>query len=310
MKKFIIVDGYAFIFRSFFAIKHSLTNSKGVPTNAILGFVQLFLRIKARLRPEFLLVVFDSGGKTFRDELYPHYKANRPPCPEALIPQFEIAKKALEAMDIPFVFSEGFEADDLIATYSRLAKEQGGIRTEILSFDKDLMQLIEDGVVEMYNETSGAYVKSADVVAKFGVKPSFIVDYLSLVGDSSDNVPGVSGIGPKNAGILINEFGTIEQIYAHLPNVRNKILLKRLEEGQETAFLSKKLVSLNSYANIKINNFQTFFSKNFDLLKLRHFLQEYELFSIINTLIRDYNLPHENPDKKPELAKQTQGDLF
>ena len=209
-KHLFLVDGYGFVFRAYHSLP-PLTSPDGTPVGAVYGFTNMLMKLKALVSAEnghSMLVVLDSGSKTFRNEIYSDYKANRPPAPDDLIPQFPIIPEAVEALGLPTSSLKGYEADDIIATYTKMAKEQG-LKVTIVSSDKDLMQLIDDDV-EMYDSMKDKRVSIEQVNEKFGVNPDKVLDVLSLMGDSSDNIPGVPGIGPKTAAELINRFGTLE----------------------------------------------------------------------------------------------------
>jgi DNA polymerase-1 len=284
-KKVVIVDGYGFIFRAFFSLADFKT-SKGEPVGAVYGFINMILKVLNSLNPEYLIVVFDSGKKTFRSDLYPEYKAHRKEAPDDLKPQFAIVREAVKAMNINFAQTDGFEADDIIATYSKIAEKEG-FGCIIVSSDKDLMQLTKDEIIEFYDPMKGKFVKEADVEAKFGVKPLQVRDFLSILGDASDNIPGIKGIGEKGASELLREFNTLEGIYDNLEKITKPRLKKLLEEGREMAFLSQKLASL--HFDVKVAPIEEFKLKPFNKSVLYDFLSRYELNSIIAKLVPEYS---------------------
>ena len=247
-KDVVIIDGYGFIFRAFFSLSDFKT-SKGEPVGAVYGFINMVLKVLNSLNPEYLIVVFDSGKKTFRSDIYPEYKAHRKEAPDDLKPQFSVVREAVRAMNINFAQTDGFEADDIIATYSKIAQNTG-FKCIIVSSDKDLMQLTKDGVVEFYDPMKAKFLKEADVEAKFGVKPHQVRDFLSILGDASDNIPGIKGIGEKGASELLCQFKTLQGIYQNLEKISKPRLKKLLEEGREIAFLSQKLASLCFDVNV------------------------------------------------------------
>src|SRR5215468_2154874 len=217
-----LVDGSGYIFRAYHALPPLTRKSDGLQLNAVLGFCNMLWKLlrdmKPEERPTHLAVVFDKSEKTFRTELYPQYKAHRPDPPDDLIPQFALIREAVHAFDIPCVEQGGFEADDLIATYARQASEVGATVT-IVASDKDLMQLIDDRVV-MYDTMKDRRIGRAEVIEKFGVPPEKVIDVQSLIGDSTDNVPGVPGIGVKTAAQLISEYGDLETLLKRASEIK------------------------------------------------------------------------------------------
>lgn len=205
-----LVDGSAYIFRAFHALP-PMTRADGTPVNAVYGFANMLTKLVEDSEADFLAVIFDTARKTFRSDIYPEYKAHRPPAPEELIPQFELIREATRAYSLPCLELEGFEADDLIATYARHAVEQG-FDVTIVSSDKDLMQLVGPGV-RMMDPMKNKFIGPDEVVDKFGVAPDRVVDVQALLGDSTDNVPGIKGIGEAPAAQLINEFGSLDALF-------------------------------------------------------------------------------------------------
>ena len=244
-----LIDGSGFIFRAFHALP-PLTRPDGTPVNAVLGFVNMVSKLVEETEADRLAVIFDAGRISFRNELYPAYKANRPEPPPELIPQFSIIRQATEAFSLPCIQHEGFEADDIIATYTRLALEAGAEVT-IVSSDKDLMQLIEDRV-SLYDGLKGRTFRVDAVREKFGVEPSRLGDLLALAGDSSDNVPGVPGIGPKTAAELLGRYGNLENLLAHCEEIKQPKRRQTLIENSESARLSRRLVQLRDDVPITI----------------------------------------------------------
>ena len=207
-----LIDGSGFIFRAYHALPPLTRKSDGLPVGAVSGFCNMLFKIiedqKGSNAPTHLVVVFDAKGKTFRSDIYPEYKMNRPPAPEDLVPQFPLTRDATRAFGLACIEQEGFEADDIMATLAIQARDAGGHVT-IVSSDKDLMQLVGNGV-EMYDAMKNKRIGSEQVVEKFGVGPNRVIDVQSLAGDSVDNVPGAPGIGIKTAALLINEYGIPE----------------------------------------------------------------------------------------------------
>ncbi len=245
-----LIDGSGFIFRAFHALP-PLTRSDGTPVNAVLGFVNMVTKLVEDTDADRVAVIFDAGRICFRNDIYPDYKANRPDPPPELVPQFALVREATQAYALPCIEHAGFEADDIIATYTRLALEAGAEVT-VVSSDKDLMQLIEDRVV-LYDGLKGVAIGDEAVRAKFGVGPGELGDLLALAGDSSDNVPGVPGIGVKTAAELINRFGDLESILAGAPEVKQPKRRQMLIEHAEDARLSRRLVELRKDVPVTVD---------------------------------------------------------
>ena len=242
-----LVDGSGYIFRAYHALPPLTRKSDGLQVNAVLGFCNMLWKLlrdmKPEERPTHLAVVFDKSEKTFRTEMYGEYKANRDSPPDDLIPQFPLIREAVHAFDIPCLEQAGFEADDLIATYARLACEAKATTT-IVSSDKDLMQLVGDTVV-MYDTMKDKRIGRAEVIEKFGVGPEKVIEVQSLIGDTSDNVPGVPGIGVKTAAQLIIEYGDLETLLARAGEIKQDKRRQTLIDNADKARLSKKLVTLD-----------------------------------------------------------------
>ncbi|MCL1562140.1 DNA polymerase I [Parasaccharibacter sp. TMW 2.1886] len=237
----VLVDGSGFIFRAFFAIP-PMSSPEGVPVNAVYGFTNMLSRLIKEHEGQPMAVIFDAGRKTFRNDIYPDYKAHRPEPPEDLRPQFDLIRQATDQFGIPAIELPGWEADDLLATYARLVVEQGGSCT-IISSDKDLMQLVRPGV-SLKDPMKQKPIGLAEVEAKFGVTPDKVVDVQALMGDSTDNVPGVPGIGPKGAAQLINEYGSLEAVLAAAPGMKPSKRRQNLIDHAEGARISRQLVLL------------------------------------------------------------------
>ena len=238
----ILIDGSGFIFRAFHALP-PMTREDGVPVNAVFGFTNMLAKLLREQVGTHIAVVFDAGRMTFRNRLYEDYKAHRPPPPDELVPQFALVREATDAFCVPAVELADWEADDLIASYARAAEEQGG-QVTIVSSDKDLMQLIRPGV-EMLDPIKQKPIGPAEVMEKFGVPPEKMRDVQALIGDSTDNVPGVPGIGPKRAAELINEFGDLETVLAAAPAMKPGKRRDILIESADKARLSRELVTLH-----------------------------------------------------------------
>ncbi|NEW86938.1 MULTISPECIES: DNA polymerase I [Rhodopseudomonas] len=249
-----LVDGSSYIFRAYHALPPLNRKSDGLQVNAVLGFCNMLWKLLRDMppenRPTHLAIIFDKSEVTFRNALYPEYKAHRPPAPDDLIPQFALIREAVRAFDLPCLEQSGFEADDLIATYVREACEAGATAT-IVSSDKDLMQLVTDCVV-MYDTMKDRRIGVPEVIEKFGVPPNKVVEVQALAGDSVDNVPGVPGIGIKTAAQLINEYGDLETLLARAPEIKQPKRREALIENAEKARISRKLVLLDDHVKLEV----------------------------------------------------------
>ncbi len=242
-----LVDGSGYIFRAYHQLP-PLTNRHGVPAGAVYGYTAMLWKLAKELHeadgPTHLAVILDKSGTTFRNALYDKYKANRPPPPEDLVPQFPLIREATRAFSLPCIEEQGFEADDIIASYTRAALERGWHVT-IVSSDKDLAQLIQPGV-DMLDTMKNERRADDYVMKKFGVAPEKLGDVLALMGDAVDNVPGVPGIGPKTAAKLINEYGTLDGVFAAVPGMKPSKMKENLIEHEGMARLSRQLVELHA----------------------------------------------------------------
>jgi DNA polymerase I len=249
-----LVDGSSYIFRAYHALPPINRRSDGLQLNAVLGFCNMLWKLLRDMspdeRPTHLAVVFDKSEKTFRTEMYPDYKAHRPDPPDDLRPQFKFIREAVQAFDLPCLEQDGFEADDLIATYVREACEAGATAT-IVSSDKDLMQLVTDCVV-MFDTMKDKKIGPAEVKEKFGVPPEKVIEVQALIGDSTDNVPGVPGIGVKTAAQLIGEYGDLETLLARTAEIKQEKRRQTLIDNAENARLSKKLVTLDDHVALDV----------------------------------------------------------
>ena len=248
MKNLFLIDGSGFIFRAFYALP-PLTNPQGIPINAVYGYCNMILNIYEKFKPEQMIVVFDTKKKTFRSDIYKEYKSNRTDPPEELIPQFSIIRDATDALQIPRLEIDGYEADDIIATYTKQAEEKG-VSVTIISSDKDLMQLVNKNT-KMYDSMKDKFIGVKEVKEKFGVEPSKIIDVQALAGDRIDNIPGVSGIGVKTAAELINNFNSLENVLAKVNEIKQPKRRQILIDEKDKALISKKLVTLKCNVDIK-----------------------------------------------------------
>ncbi len=280
-----LIDGSGFIFRAYFAMAYSgrgdMTNPDGVPVSAVFGFTQMLLKMLQDYHAPYMAVIFDAARANFRNDIYPAYKANRDETPDDLKPQFPLIREATEAFDLPAIELEGYEADDLIAAYTKEALAAGK-KVVIVSSDKDLMQLVRPGV-RMLDPMKGKWIEEEQVIEKFGVTPDKVVDVQSLAGDSVDNVPGVPGIGIKTAALLINEYGDLDTLLERASEIKQNKRREKLIEHAENARISKKLVKLdeNAPTPVPLGNLKT---HDPDKPELMNFLQKHAFNSIIKRL--------------------------
>ena len=238
MTRLVLIDAYGFLFRAYHALP-PLINPKGLPVGAICGFINMLLKSLSEHKATHWVVVCDTGKKTFREDIYPEYKANRGEPDEELIPQFALLQEALTAFNMPHLSIEGYEADDVIATLAH----HSHMDVTIISSDKDLMQLVSDKI-RMFDPVKNKYIDKQDVIEKFGVGPEKLLDCFALIGDTSDNIPGVPGIGPKTAALLINEFGSLENLLQNAHTIKQNKRRETLLSNVEQAYLSRKLAKL------------------------------------------------------------------
>ena len=267
-EQLVLIDGSGYIFRAFHALP-MMMSPEGVPVNAVFGFTKMLMKLMDDLQPSHVLVIFDAGRVTFRNDIYPEYKQNRTDPPDELVPQFSLVRDATEAMSLPVTELPGFEADDLIASYAKMAHESG---TEclIVSSDKDLMQLVRPGVT-MLDPMKQRRISDAEVVEKFGVLPNRVVDVQSLAGDSTDNVPGVPGIGIKTAAELINQFGDLDSLLAGAETIKQPKRRQNLVNFAEQARISRELVRLKDDVPLD-NNIASLVRPHRDMDRLSAFL--------------------------------------
>ena len=276
-----LVDGSSFIFRAYHALPPLNRKSDGLQVNAVLGFCNMLWKLMRDMnpqeRPTHLAVVFDKSEKTFRSELYAAYKAQRPDPPDDLRPQFPFIRAAVRAFDVPCLEQNGYEADDLIATYVRQACDAGATAT-IVGSDKDLMQLVNDCVV-MYDSMKDRKIGVPEVIEKFGVPPAKVIEVQALIGDSTDNVPGVPGIGVKTAAQLITEYGDLETLLARAAEIKQEKRRQALIENADMARLSKKLVTLDDKVALQVPLAELAVQEP-DYKRLLAFLKAMEFFTL------------------------------
>ncbi len=298
---FYLIDGSGYIFRAYYALPPLSRKSDGLPTGAVSGFCSMLFKLledsksnQNLQKPTHFAVIFDSARKTFRNEIYSDYKANRSEAPDDLAPQFEYIRKSVLAFNLPSVDLPNYEADDLIATYvDQILKK--GAKVTIVSSDKDLMQLYKKGV-RIFDPMKNKFITDDDVVKKFGVDASKVIDVQSLAGDSSDNVPGVPGIGVKTAAELINKYGTLENLLKSAHEIKQNKRRETLIENKDKALISKKLVTLdhNSPVDRELSEFKL---QNIDKGKLYKFLREMEFNRLLSSAISAYGEPELESNK-------------
>ena len=253
---FYLIDGSGYIFRAYYALPPLSRKSDGLPTGAVSGFCSMLFKLLEESRsddsnhkPTHFAVIFDSARKNFRNEIYSEYKANRAEAPDDLVPQFEYIRKSVKAFNLPSIELLNYEADDLIATYAKKIIKAGA-KVTVISSDKDLMQLVSDNV-RLYDPMKSKILGEKEVIEKFGVKPNQVIDVQSLAGDSSDNVPGVPGIGVKTASELINKYKTLDVLLKKAGEIPQNKRRETLLANKDKALLSRQLVTLKNDVPIK-----------------------------------------------------------
>ena len=283
MKHLYLVDGSGFIFRAFHAVR-PLTRPDGTPVNAVYGFSQMLMKLVDDSDADHIAIIFDAARKTFRNDIYPDYKAHRPPPPDELIPQFSLVKEAAEAFGLPAIEMPGYEADDIIATYARLGADAGA-KVTIVSSDKDLMQLVNENVT-MLDTMKNRLIGKDEVHERFGVGPEKVVEVQALAGDSVDNVPGVPGIGVKTAALLINEYGDLETLLERAGEIKQNKRRENLLEFADLARVSRSLVELKQDVPVTAD-LSEFVRKEMDIDRAAAFLTEQGFKSIVARLAPD-----------------------
>ena len=285
-----LIDGNSYIYRAFFAISH-LSNSSGLPTNAVYGFTTMLLKIINDYTPDYLAIAFDTPAPTFRHEVYQEYKANRPEMPDSLIPQIPYIKSVVEGFNIPVLEKEGFEADDIIGTIAR-AGDNKGMEIIVVSGDKDLLQLVSTHITVLDTMKDKRFDPQG-VIDRLGVEPEKATDLFGLMGDSSDNVPGVPGIGKKTAVKLIEEYGDINNLLKNLEKISQKKVKENLVKYRDQALLSKQLVTLDTKVpfEYEIDDFKT---SGPDREKLKEIFKELEFTRFLKELTPTQAPPREN----------------
>ena len=289
-KRLVLVDGYNFFFRAYFALKNIKKRSDGLAVNGVYGFTRMLMNLIIELKSTHIAVVFDTGNRTFRNELYEDYKANRPPVPEDMKPQFPIIREVVEVLNIKTIEKNGYEADDVIATLAKKA-EKDGYEVWIISSDKDLMQLVNENIF-LYETKDAKKIGVEEVKEKWGVKPEQLLGVLSLMGDSSDNVPGVPSIGEKTAVELMNTFGSLDNLIENVNDIKQEKRKRAIVENMDKLLLSKKLISLCDDVDLGVDIDELTF-KNFDLIKFKDFLYRMEFNSIAKEIEKIFSVEND-----------------
>ena len=303
---FYLVDGSGYIFRAYYALPPLTRKSDGLPTGAVSGFCSMLFKLledsksdQNQQKPTHFAVIFDSARKTFRNEIYSDYKANRSEAPEDLAPQFDYIRKSVLAFNLPSVELKNYEADDLIATYADQILKQGA-KVTIVSSDKDLMQLFKKNV-RIYDPMKNKFISEDDIQNKFGVDSTKVIDVQALAGDSSDNVPGVPGIGVKTAAELINKYGNLEKLLKLAGEIKQNKRRETLIQNKDKALISKKLVTLKNDAPVE-RELAEFELKKIDKNKLYKFLREMEFNRLLSSAISAYGEPDLETIKKNKIS--------
>ena len=305
---FYLVDGSGYIFRAYYALPPLTRKSDGLPTGAVSRFSSILFKLleesrsdDSKNKPTHFAVIFDSARKNFRNEIYKDYKANRSEAPDDLVPQFDYIRKAVKAFNLPSIEQINYEADDLIATYAKQIVKAGA-KVTIISSDKDLMQLVSNKV-RLFDPMKSKVIGEKEVIEKFGVKPEQVIDVQSLAGDSSDNIPGVPGIGIKTASELIKKYKTLDNLLKRAEEIPQKKRKETLIENKDLALVSKKLVTLKEDVPIE-NKIEGFNIRNIEKDKLYDFLREMEFNRLLSQAIDFYGEPNERTNIKQDVKSK------
>tara|TARA_B100000941_G_scaffold271150_1_gene229667 strand:+ start:4071 stop:6833 length:2763 start_codon:yes stop_codon:yes gene_type:complete len=303
---FYLIDGSGYIFRAYYALPPLSRKSDGLPTGAVSGFCSMLFKLledsradESKEKPTHFAVIFDSAKKNFRNEIYKDYKANRTEAPEDLVPQFEYIRKSVKAFNLPSIELINYEADDLIATYVKEISKLGA-KVTVISSDKDLMQLVSKSI-RLYDPMKNKLIGEKEVIEKFGVKPNQVIDVQSLAGDTSDNIPGVPGIGVKTAAELINKYGDLDTLLKKASEIKQNKRRETLLQNSDKAILSKKLVTLKDDVPVK-DQLSSFILKEVNKENLFNFLREMEFNRLLSQAISFYG-----SDSKSIAKKNTKG---
>jgi DNA polymerase-1 len=307
MKKLILIDGNAILHRAFHALP-PLTNKDGIPTNAVYGFFMMLFKIIEDLRPEYLIVCFDRKKPTFRKEMYVGYQAKRPKMSDELVPQVDIVHKALDSAKISHFGIDGYEADDLIGTFSKQGAEKS-LEVIIVSGDRDLLQLVNKHVLllaPIVGITKMILFDEAKVKEKYGINSSQFIDYKAIVGDASDNYPGVTGIGPKGAADLLNKYQNLENIYTHIRELPLPIQEKLAQDAEQCA-MAKKLATIILDAPLTLDENKAEISK-MDKKALRKFFESLSFNSLLGRLDKMSKTEEKVDSEKPKSQEKNKDD--
>ncbi|MEQ8935100.1 MAG: DNA polymerase I [Amphiplicatus sp.] len=306
-----LVDGSGYLFRAYHALPPLTRKSDGTPIGAVSGYSNMLYKLLCDMGdehdPTHLAVIFDHSSKTFRSDFYPEYKAHRPEPPEDLIPQFALVRDATRAFNVACIETEGFEADDIIATYARMVEAKGG-EVVIISSDKDLMQLVSDRI-SLYDTMKNKRIGRAEVIEKFGVPPEKVIDVQALAGDSADNVPGVPGIGVKTAAQLIEEYGDLDQILARASEIKQRKRRENLIEFADKARISRELVTLKTDVPLE-EPLEALAMPKIDPEKLSKFLAEMEFNTLARRVAADFASDGKAKSEKPPAASPPKVDGY
>src|SRR3989338_3464604 len=301
MKKLVLIDGHALVHRAFHALPPTLNSPKGVPTNAVFGFISVLLKMLKDLKPDYVVATFDLAAPTFRHEEFAEYKAHREKTPDELHAQVPLVKEVLMAFGIPIYEKAGFEADDLIGSLAEKSKKNKGVQTIIMTGDLDTLQLVDDDKVIVFTLRKGVtdtvIYDENEVFKRYGLKPEQLNDFKGLKGDPSDNIPGVPGVGEKTAAMLIQKFGNLEKLYESIAEVKSKKLkvksedkilseklIQKLLENKDTAFFSKKLATIIRDVDIDFDLDRADWLKHLDRSEIERLFKELGLYSLIKRL--------------------------
>lgn len=302
-KILMVIDGNSLMHRAFYAIP-PLSTKKGIYTNAVYGFMNMLFKLIEEYHPEYIGVAFDRKAPTFRHKEYKEYKGTRQKTPEILVPQFDTLKKLLSAMNIAIYERDGYEADDILGTFARIAGERG-MKAYLVTGDRDALQLIDENVNVLMTKKGITDIRIYDekvLHEDYGITPAQVIEMKSLMGDSSDNIPGVPGVGKKTAFKLINKYGTLENVYAHIDEISGKKLKENLEKYKAQAFLSKRLATIIKDAPVDISIADCCYDIP-NSLELKELLMELEFSSILSRLDFDMKSESEKPDiKRPKTV--------
>jgi DNA polymerase-1 len=306
-KKIYLIDGHSYAYRAFHAIRQ-LTDSSGLALNAVYGFVRMLLKLIKEEHPDYIAVAFDTPGLTFRHELYDQYKANRAEQPEEMRHQIPLIKEVVEAFNIPIFELADYEADDVLATLATRAESEG-IEAVIVTSDKDMLQLVSDGIKVLNPHKENTFIDSEAVRDRFGVGPEQMKDLMAMAGDSSDNVPGIPGIGPKTAATLLAEYGTLEDVFEHVDEIKGPKRRENIAANKELALLSRDLVTLRCDAPLAAN-IEDCKSTSYNKPKLVELLKRFEFRSLVSELVdaeeragADYRMLNEKSELRKLIAR-------